>query len=368
MPLAIGSYAGLGTLADDADVLNLAWTQDERDLLDVDLAAVVSGELADEVASGLPHVNSYLVRDPYGEAALGHAVAGYFGRDRWSASTTVGAGVGPLLHCLSALASRGPVHVVSDVYPDFPFWVDKAGGRCVFADGWDAADPVTPHVRAAADSGAAVLFLERPGITGDDFADLDRVVALCEGAAELGAVVLVDESNANYHPPAYSAVNVVEAVRNLVVVRGLSKAYGLGGLRLGYCVASPASTESVRTVVAPLHPSSLSLRIGRRVLELGDVTGRLRDLVVARKPEAHAVLASAGVEPDLEAAPFLPYLLYRDPRGALERLAALGIQGKAHPAWSARHGELRHVGRISVPLADARWADLRARCGGERRA
>ncbi|WP_033438808.1 aminotransferase class I/II-fold pyridoxal phosphate-dependent enzyme [Saccharothrix sp. NRRL B-16314] len=364
MPLAIGSYAGLGALADDADVLNLAWTQDERDLLDVDLMAVVSAELADEVASGLPYVNSYLVRDPYGEAALGPAVAGHFGRAGWSAGTTVGAGVGPLLHCLSTLAPR--VHVVSDIYPDFPFWVDKAGGRCVFADEWDAADPVTPHLRAAADHDAAVLFLERPGITGDDFADLDRVVALCEGAAERGAVVLVDESNANYYPPAYSAVNVVDVVRNLVVVRGLSKAYGLGGLRLGYCVASAALTESVRSVVPPLHPSSLSLRIGRRVLDLGDVTSRLRDLVVARKRDAHAVLASAGVEPDLQAAEFLPYLLYTDPQGALERLAALGIQGKAHPAWSARRGELRHVGRISVPLADARWAELRARCAGER--
>lgn len=350
MPLAIGSYEKLHDLSDGSGLLNLAWTQDERDLLSVDVMATVSAELAAEVAEELPYVGDYLVKDPYGEALLGPVVAEFFGRPGWTASVTCGAGVGPLLHGLSLLAAGGTVEVVTDVYPDYPHWVARAKGRCVPYGSGPRGD---------------VLVLERPALRDERFAGLDAVRDLCTGAAERGAVVLVDESNANYLAAEASAANLAPEVPNLIVVRGLSKAYGLGGVRLGYCVSSPAMTDTVRDAVAPLGPSSLSLRIGRRVLGLGDVTSALRTRIGRAKPYVRDLLAEAGLPAPVTAATGLPYVLFPDqPRRAVELLAARGIQAKVQPVWSVDTGSLTEVGRVSVPLREDRARDLRTRLGG----
>ncbi|MYX95549.1 aminotransferase class I/II-fold pyridoxal phosphate-dependent enzyme [Streptomyces sp. SID486] len=351
MPLAIGSYEKLRDLSDGSDLLNLAWTQDERDLLGADVMAVVAQELTAEVAEGLPYTGDYMVKDPYGEGVLGPAVAEFFGRPGWTASVTCGAGVGPLLHGLSLLAAGGTVEVVTDVYPDFPHWVARAGGRVVPFGSGPPGD---------------VLLLERPALTDHRFAGLDAVRELAAGAAERGAVVLVDESNANYCPARYSAANLAGELPNLLVVRGLSKAYGLGGVRLGYCVASASLTEAVRGAVAPLGASSLSLRIGRRVLGLGDVTSGLRAEIARNKPLVRELLSAAGVPGPVAAADGLPYVLFpEEPQAAVEALAARGVQGKVQPVWSATTGALTATGRISVPLAASRLAELKTRLNRE---
>ncbi|MEV5873805.1 aminotransferase class I/II-fold pyridoxal phosphate-dependent enzyme [Streptomyces sp. NPDC052101] len=347
MPLAIGSYEKLRDLSDASGLLNLAWTQDERQLLDADVMAVVARELTAEVAEELPYAGDYMVKDPYGEGALGPVVADFFGRPGWTASVTCGAGVGPLLHALSLLAAGGTVEVLTDVYPDYPHWVARAGGRTVPFGSGPPGD---------------VLLLERPALADDRFAGLDAVRELAADAARRGALVLVDESNANYCPARFSAANLAGDLPNLIVVRGLSKAYGLGGVRLGYCVASAALTSAVRGAVAPLGASSLSLRIGRRILGLGDVTSGLRDGIARNKPYVRDLLAAAGVPEPVAAADGLPYVLFpRDPQAAVDSLASRGVQGKLQPVWSARTGALVPVGRLSVPLASHRLADLESR-------
>ncbi|MFC5215349.1 aminotransferase class I/II-fold pyridoxal phosphate-dependent enzyme [Streptomyces coerulescens] len=351
MPLAIGSYDKVPDLSDGSGLLNLAWTQDERDLLTVDVMATVSAELAGEVAEELPFVGDYLVKDPYGEAVLGTAVAEFFGRPGWAASVTCGAGVGPLLHGLSLLAAGGTVEVVTDVYPDYPHWVTRARGRCV------------PH---GSGHRGDVLLLERPALADERFAGLDAVRDLCTAAADQGAAVLVDESNANYLPPDFSAANLCPEVPNLIVVRGLSKAYGLGGVRLGYCVASAAMTEAVRDAVCPLGPSSLSLRIARGVLALGDVTSALRAEIARAKPLVRGLLAGAGIPDPVPAATGLPYILFpHRPQQAVRLLGERGVQAKVQPVWSARTGRLTEVGRMSVPLRQDRLRGLRTRLGGD---
>jgi histidinol-phosphate/aromatic aminotransferase/cobyric acid decarboxylase-like protein len=331
--LALSSYAGL-RLSDREDVLNLAWTSDENAFLDADLGELIRTELTAEVGADLPWVRTYPVTDPYGAAALGPAVAAYFGLAEPLPGLVCGAGVGPVLHGLARLARGGAAGVLGHVYPDFPYWVHQVGGRCVR---WSPADPVPP-----------VLFLERPALLGD-------TVPL-EALRELSArcLVVVDESNANYCAPSYSAVTLVPHAPNLVVLRGLSKAYGLGGLRLSYCAVGSAALDAVRASVPPLLTSTLSLRIGARVLLAGDLTAGLRDRIAAARPEALALLRDAGIEPTAEAAAPFPYLLFTDPAGPAG-LAAAGVRGKRHLFWNGEQGALF---RVSVPLLPTRMAEL----------
>lgn len=335
---ALRTYRDFDPAAPEGDTLNLAWTRDERACLAVDLTAALAGELRDEIDREPHFLDRYLVRDPYGEATIGPAIAAAFALPAWQDRLTCGAGVVSLLHGLARLASSDAVRIVGDVYPDFPYWVAQNRGL----------------------SGGAVWFLERPSLVGDAFADLAALGDLCDDAARGGAVVIVDESNANYYPPSWSAIGLALARDNLIVVRGFSKAYGLGGLRLGFCAASPALTERARGVIPPLLASSLSLRLGVRVLAAGDVAAPLRTRLRANKREMIQLLERAGVDALVRSSEHLPYVLSRGSREHLRaQLEARGVIGKYHPVWSAKSAAVDHIYRLSVPLSDARLARLR---------
>jgi hypothetical protein len=339
---AFRSYQTLDPAAPEGDTLNLAWTRDEREGLSVDLASVLACELRAELDGELRYLDRYLVRDPYGEETLGPAIAAAALLPQWRGRITCGAGVVSLLHGLARLPASGGVHIIGDTYPDFLYWVTQGGGTCT------------------ASRSAALWFLERPSLIGDAFAELTDLGALCEEAARHGALVLVDESNANYYPPAWSAVGLTLAQENLVVARGFSKTYGLGGLRLAYCVASPALTERVRKVVPPLLASSLSLRLGQRVLSLGDIAAPLRARVHAHKREVTQLLERAGVGELVPSSEHLPYVFSRASAEHLRaRLEARGVLGKHHPVWSERSAGLDHIYRLSIPVSEARMARLR---------
>ncbi len=357
MPLAIDSYERLPALADDRGRLNLAWTLDERDCLGADLGAHVALELKAELDEALPYVESYFVQDPYGQELLGPAVARYFSLEDRPCSLMCGAGVISLLHALARLVDGGPAYVAGDVYPDFPFWVERCGARCVASH---ASQYGADHAASAQAADASVVFLERPCLIGNQLADLHELRALCKGACD--TVVLVDESNANYCPPSFSAVHLLAELENLIVLRGFSKGYSLGGLRLGYCVASAPLGKRLRSIIPPLLASSLSLRIGAAVLGLGDITAPLRERIQASKPSARALLRAAGIEDDLTAGAPLPYLLFGDcAERARVRLERAGILGKTHLLWTGSEANVRTCYRISVPLSPARIELLRER-------
>jgi histidinol-phosphate/aromatic aminotransferase/cobyric acid decarboxylase-like protein len=233
--------------------------------------------------------------------------------------------------------------------------VARAGGTTRACPGSDAAR----HAAAARAANASVVFVERPS-PFEDGASLEALRTLCEGVADVGALVLVDESYGNYLPPRLSAVHLALEVTNLVVLRGLSKAYSLGGLRLGYAVASHPAAARVRAAVPPLGVASLSLRIGRAVLARGDMAGRLRARVSTARAEAAALLDGSGMVELLPSCDALPLLLCRgDAADVQGRLAERGVISKRQPFWCSESGALRHVCRLSVPLEPERIAALR---------
>lgn len=361
MPLAFHSYAGLQTLDDDADVLNLAWTSDERRHLSVDVRHVVTQVLQEEIHEHLPYVQSYFVQDPYGERVLGDVVARYFALEATPLAVTCGAGVGPLLAGLVHLAAGAPIYVAGDVYPDLPHWAQRAGARCVtYADRTPQAVTAAAHADNALTLGARLVVLERPALVPDLFLDLAAVRELCERLERADILVMVDESNANYWPPTFSAGQLLDSAPNLVVARGLSKALGLGGLRLGYCMSRPEAAAALRAVTPPLLASSLSLRLGAAVLGLGDVTAPLRDRIRRHRAVVAGLLRDERFGTPTAASDFLPYLLFAErPERVLARLRELGVVGKLQPVWSAATGRSQPVCRISVPLDDARLDRLR---------
>jgi histidinol-phosphate/aromatic aminotransferase/cobyric acid decarboxylase-like protein len=351
--LAVDSYAHLGSLADHEDSINLAWTLDERRELAVDVNQLVLRELEQEVQSGGRLIHRYMVDDPYGEQLLRPAVAKFFGTEPDGFCLFSGAGVNSLLYCLARLA--GTVHFVGDTYPDFPHWVDRLGGRCA----------ALPQLSGAAQP-PELVFLERPSLLGSDFDTLASVAQLCERLSSTGGLVLIDESNANYCPAELSAVRLLKQFDNLLVLRGLSKAFGMGALRLGYCAASTGLRQRLRGLVPPLLASSISLRLGTALLDAGDATAPLRARIAEHQPLVLSWLHAAGLVDFRPSGACLPYLLCDSGSASIRWLEARGIRGKMHPIWAGLRGCAAQLFRVSVPLSAERLARLRSRLAPER--
>ena len=89
---------------------------------------------------------------------------------------------------------------------------------------------------------------------------LDRLAAQPGG----GPVVVVDEAYREF--AGASLVGEVGRFPRLVVVRTLSKAYGLAGIRVGYAVAQPALTARLSAVRPPGSVATLSASIAAAAL------------------------------------------------------------------------------------------------------
>lgn len=108
----------------------------------------------------------------------------------------------------------------------------------------------TGAVLAAAErEGARVVFLASPGNPTGAVVPLEAVAALAR-ALEDRAVVVVDEAYQEFAAPP-SAVTLLPDHPNLVVLRTLSKAHGLAGVRVGVALGHPDLVAVLRRVQAP---------------------------------------------------------------------------------------------------------------------
>jgi histidinol-phosphate aminotransferase len=97
----------------------------------------------------------------------------------------------------------------------------------------------------------------------------DAIAALCREAAGL---VVVDEAYGEFAPDGSSAVPLLRAHDNLVVVRTFSKAWRLAGVRIGYLLGAPEVVSAMAVARLPYHLSTLSQAVGLAALEAEEDT------------------------------------------------------------------------------------------------
>ena len=204
-----------------------------------------------------------------------------------AAQVVVGNGsVAVLAHILSAVVDAGD----EVVYPwrsfeAYPIAVAVAGGTSVRV-------PVTQDGRLDLPAMAAAI------------SDRTRVVLVCTPNNPTGPVVhagelatflasvpgdvlvVLDEAYLEFvrDPQAPDGLAVLAAHPNVVLLRTLSKAYGLAGLRVGYAVAEPALAAGVRAVSTPFGVSHVAQRAALAALSVKDeLLERVEHLVSRRE-------------------------------------------------------------------------------------
>lgn len=111
-------------------------------------------------------------------------------------------------------------------------------------------------------------------------------------------LVVIDEAYREFvsDPEVPDARQYAAERDNVVALRTMSKAYGLAGLRIGYCVASPQVTEALRKVQLPFTVSSVAQAAALASLAAeGELLERVRH-TVAERDRVQQEIRALGVE------------------------------------------------------------------------
>ncbi len=162
-----------------------------------------------------------------------------------------------------------------------------------------------PATRSALGDAGVVWLCAPNNPTGSAEARSD-IEALLEVGASLpagGPAIVVDEAYIEFHPG--SLVDLRERYPALIVVRTMSKAFALTGLRIGYAVAARSTIEQLERLRPPGSVNTLSAKAAAVALRQPEVAaanaaalGREREWLAAR-------LAELGLPPTPSVTNFL---------------------------------------------------------------
>lgn len=124
---------------------------------------------------------------------------------------------------------------------------------------------VNAVIRKAEESTPKVVFLCNPNNPTGYLLEKEEVQAIAEAT---DALLVLDEA---YMEFAYgSLAQDVTAYENLIVLRTMSKAFGLAGLRLGYLASNEDIVEAVNRVRPPYNLNALTQYLGVKALREKD--------------------------------------------------------------------------------------------------
>ena len=151
---------------------------------------------------------------------------------------------------------------------------------------------------AAAAAGAKVVWICDPNNPTGSLANRDEWEAFLDALPET-CVAIVDEAYADYVDPEsrLQREGDVEAGRPLVVLRTLSKLFGIAGLRLGYAIADPQLAHYMDVVQEPFNVNRAAIAAGLACLADPEQIEKRRLAVAEARDVLCERLRAVGVEP-----------------------------------------------------------------------
>ena len=191
--------------------------------------------------------------------------------------------------------------------------------------------------RVVADVGPALTFLCSPN---NPTGILDPPDAVAEVVGMAPGVVVVDEAYGQFSR--WSALELVDDERALVVTRTFSKTWSMAGARLGYLVGPSWLVDDLDAVTLPYHLDAFKQAAGRLALDFED---DMRDRVAAVVAERARLVAGLDALPVTQWPSAANFVLFRPIgidgptlwRGLVER----GVLVRDCSSWPGLDGCLR---------------------------
>jgi len=123
-----------------------------------------------------------------------------------------------------------------------------------------------------------LVFICNPNNPTGSLTPLDKVKAIAT-ALTGKALVIVDEAYIEFCPE-QSATQLINEFSNIVVLRTLSKAFALAGLRTGFTLAQASILAPIRKVIAPYPVSSVVASIAAQAIAPDAITSMRRQVSI----------------------------------------------------------------------------------------
>ncbi len=238
-----------------------------------------------------------------------------------------------LFRCV--LSRLGPERTAVATTPTFemiPVYAGQVGSRLVEIEWWDGPFPTNAVTEVARD--ADITFVVSPNNpTGATISE--------EGlrtVADAAGFVVLDAAYAEFADDDLTATAL--DLGNTVVVRTLSKAYGLAGLRIGYLLGPPDLIAEMAGYGSPYSVSSLSATVAQKRLDRLDDLEDFVEEVRSERGRLTDFLGSHGV-------PFVPsqgnFVLanVEDPQWVVGACGSLGVGVRRFTGRGALDGWIR---------------------------
>jgi histidinol-phosphate aminotransferase len=128
------------------------------------------------------------------------------------------------------------------------------------------------------DSSTKIIFCCSPNNPTANLLRTEDILELCK----LGVIVVVDEAYIDFAKTESLAKHIVE-YPNLIVLRTLSKAWGLAGIRLGYCIADMIIVLYLMKIKPPYNINALTSRTTLQALGRGDELSKMVDIIIKER-------------------------------------------------------------------------------------
>jgi len=186
----------------------------------------------------------------------------------------------------------------------------------------------------------AIVFVCSPNNPTGTVEPRETVERLLDLASETGSLLVVDEAYGEFAP--WSAIELVDDDRPLVVVRTYSKVWSLAAVRLGFVAAPTWVISELEKVLLPYTLSVPTQVAGTVALEF---RAEMEHRVAALVEERGRLFAALSDLPGLDVVPsganFLLVRVAGDAHELWERLLGRGVLVRDFSAWPRVEGCLR---------------------------
>lgn len=219
-------------------------------------------------------------------SSLRQEISEYTGHDPEAIIPTNGAD--EAIDILSRIFLEKDLEAVASVptYSYFRIASELQGAKYVGVPRLDGFRDDIDGILSRVGSNTGIIFICSPNNPTGNLTSLEDIERLC---SETEACVVVDE--AYYEYCGVSAQPLLQKYSNLVVIRTLSKAFGLAGARIGYILACEETVKLLNKARPPNSLGIINIELARHAVRHRNYMHRAVESIVAERERIHRILS-----------------------------------------------------------------------------
>lgn len=175
-------------------------------------------------------------------------------------SVVAGNGATEIIHNLCRIMPEGPVLVSAPTFGEYASAAHLCGLGVRHVHTIDVAYDAQGFIEAV--DGSVCVFVCNPANPAGSLIPKSVVAQIISAASDANATILVDECFMEMSSRNESVMGQVSHHDNMILLRSMTKSFGLAGLRAGYCITHPETADKLRRIRIPWSVNGMAQTAG----------------------------------------------------------------------------------------------------------